>query len=621
MSQTMNVNMTPAPYQQSGVLNCSQYDVGRTILIKLLDEGGAYTIPTGATVKLMATKPSGLGFTETCTWSGNTVTVTTTATMTAEGGKFPAELQITKSGIILGSANFLMKVEKSPHPTNTTDGTADELVNEITALVERAESAAETAAEDAAEAAAAEINELMDYLPDEVEDLKSAFNENNYVFDITSGEYVDIYDNGAIKSYSSFSRTGYIPTDGFGTELHINSGGASVYNAFYDSSKNYVSKFSLVSGENKIIIPSTAAYFVISETTAYLEDTIIKNQNWTAINDKLNSVVEPAVNLLNIADVQIGKNWTGGTALNRAIIVIDCTGSTDYYFYVPPSTAFHDVSIVEKATESGNALSSASFSNNSEQIITTNANAKLLYVQFNGNSDISITDFNNYNIYMCENDKRYTAVDNVARAKAKKKYIFIGDSYCEGYNPDGNTTGWGARLKTAMGLSDAECTIKYKGGTGFYHTSDSKTFSTLLDEAGAEVDKTTVTDIVVCGGYNDNSETLTNVYNAVLSFISKVRTDYPNAKLYIGMIGASNNATVKTNLQNTVLYSYQYGALANVCNYLNNVEYALSVSNLASDGVHPNGDGQVQITIAIKQALETGSAYIPYRFFNQIKTS
>ena len=201
------------------------------------------------------------------------------------------------------------------------------------------------------------------------------------------------------------------------------------------------------------------------------------------------------------------------------------------------------------------------------------------------------------------------------------KYILIGDSYCQGYSPDGNTTGWGERLKTLMNLNDNNCVIKCLGGTGFYRAYDGKTFSTLLDEAGAEyTDKKEVTHVVICGGYNDQFETTSNVYNAILSMHNKIRTEYPNAKLYIGMIGASNDSTAKSRLQN-VLYSYQYGSAGDIVAYLSNVEYALAEANLASDGAHPNDAGQHQISIAIKQALDMGSAYIPHRFYNQIKTS
>ena len=130
MSQTTNLNMIP----QRNVRNLyfSQNDVGRVATVNLVDGGTPYSIPIGATVKIQATKPSGLGFSETCTFSGSTVTVTSTATMTDEAGIFPCEIQVTNSGVVLGSANFNFFVERNPHPNGTTDGTAETILNDIT---------------------------------------------------------------------------------------------------------------------------------------------------------------------------------------------------------------------------------------------------------------------------------------------------------------------------------------------------------------------------------------------------------------------------------------------------------------------------------------------------------
>ena len=131
MSQSTNINLIPQ-YTYLGNLYFSQNDVGREATINLMDGSVAYTIPTGATVKLQATKPSGLGFSVTCTYSGNVVTVVSTATMTDEAGRFPCELQVTNNGVILGSANFMFNVERNPHPNGTTDGTAESILNDIT---------------------------------------------------------------------------------------------------------------------------------------------------------------------------------------------------------------------------------------------------------------------------------------------------------------------------------------------------------------------------------------------------------------------------------------------------------------------------------------------------------
>ena len=104
-------------------VNISQDDTGRTLAFSLYDGLSPFTPPTGSTVTIVGRKPSKLGFSETCTVSGNVATVATTLAMTQEAGKFPAELRIEAGGQSIGTANFTMYVEPSPHPDGTTDGT------------------------------------------------------------------------------------------------------------------------------------------------------------------------------------------------------------------------------------------------------------------------------------------------------------------------------------------------------------------------------------------------------------------------------------------------------------------------------------------------------------------
>ena len=303
---------------------------------------------------------------------------------------------------------------------------------------------------------------------------------------------------------------------------------------------------------------------------------------------------------LDVFDNGTIKPYTGFSRTNY----IDITALEKLYILSPASTQYNGFFASDNSFISGFTISTG------ENVVTIPTNAK--YVMISANSAII------ENIIL-----RNSMYSSLIRDKIllKRKYILIGDSYGEGYNPDGNVTGWCDRVVTQLHLNAGDYVIKYQGGSGFYHRGDNKNFETLLDEAGALIDKTKVTDIIVCGGWNDNSEIISNVYSAILSFITKVRNEYPNATMHVGMIGASNDATVKTRLQNTVLYCYQYGALADVCRYINNIEYAISYNNLASDGIHINADAEAQVTAAIMQYLKTGSSYIPYRFFNQIKTS
>lgn len=137
----MNLNIIP-----NGAIkrvHVSQNDVGRTLTFELFNNSTQYTVPVGATVKIQGTKPSGFGFSETCTVSGNIVTVDTTETMTDEHGYIDTELQITYSGNTIGTSNFVLAVERNPHPDTTTDGSMETIIPELTLLVNEVKGYAE----------------------------------------------------------------------------------------------------------------------------------------------------------------------------------------------------------------------------------------------------------------------------------------------------------------------------------------------------------------------------------------------------------------------------------------------------------------------------------------------
>ena len=147
MAEQILLNMVPGGIP--GSFHVSQGDAGRTLTALLMENEQAFIVPAGSTVKIVGTKPSGLGFQIAGTFNGNIVSFVTETTMTNESGTVPAEIRITDgSGTRIGSVNVMLEVEKDPHPDNTTDGDAPELINEITELVEAAQ-AAEAAAETA----------------------------------------------------------------------------------------------------------------------------------------------------------------------------------------------------------------------------------------------------------------------------------------------------------------------------------------------------------------------------------------------------------------------------------------------------------------------------------------
>ena len=141
MAQTINVNTTPGQFMPT--LYYSQGDIGREFEIVLASSDG-WSIPAGATVTMVATKPSGFGFSVAGTLTDNVASFTTTETMTNEHGRYPAEIRITSGTDVIGTANFYLSGEKDPHPEGTTDGDAESAIPILTVLVERIEAAAES---------------------------------------------------------------------------------------------------------------------------------------------------------------------------------------------------------------------------------------------------------------------------------------------------------------------------------------------------------------------------------------------------------------------------------------------------------------------------------------------
>lgn len=140
-TQTEKVNIEPKSYLP--VFRVSQNDVGRTLKAHLISDEGTITIPQGATVTMAGIKPSGLGYTVTGTIVGSDVSFETDATMTDEAGQIQSEIRIVVGETLIGTTNVILNVEPNPHPSDTTDGQREPLVNEITALLNQITAQAE----------------------------------------------------------------------------------------------------------------------------------------------------------------------------------------------------------------------------------------------------------------------------------------------------------------------------------------------------------------------------------------------------------------------------------------------------------------------------------------------
>lgn len=183
------------------------------------------------------------------------------------------------------------------------------------------------------------------------------------------------------------------------------------------------------------------------------------------------------------------------------------------------------------------------------------------------------------------------------------KTICIGDSYGEGFNPDGNVTGWPTLLKGYLGLTDDNFFSNSLGGSGFVNNT---TFATLLNQTSNHFKNEEVTNIIVCGGFNDMNVTDHDIINAIYNFKKTANILYPNAQIFVGFIGNSTTLSTRGSLI-TPRAAYCSACEYNSITYLSGVENAFhSTAMFASDGVHPNTWGEETIAKTISNALLNG---------------
>ena len=210
-------------------------------------------------------------------------------------------------------------------------------------------------------------------------------------------------------------------------------------------------------------------------------------------------------------------------------------------------------------------------------------------------------------------DARVDSLTNIV-----KKCIIIGDSYADGYSPDGSNTSWSTQLKNALSNKYNEIITTSLGGVGFImNISLQKSFKTLLEEVDID-DKENVTDIIVCGGWNDTGYTVDVLDEAINTFMTYAKATYPNALITVGMIGADMNNNVKIlSLIDIVLKCYSNVGKYGNARFIENSETILhSRQQLSSDRYHPNQQGQNDLFSKILNFLKGGGVnnnwgYVP----------
>ena len=222
----------------------------------------------------------------------------------------------------------------------------------------------------------------------------------------------------------------------------------------------------------------------------------------------------------------------------------------------------------------------------------------------------------NSNTYLCKDTKGRQNLDDYKKVVDKKfedmknRYVIIGDSYLEGYNPDGNVESFGIKLQKMLNVSDEDWIMAYYGGTGFVNNVNGKNYKSLTVEAHGRTTKPeTITHVIYAGGYNDSSYTSENIQTAITDCYYKMHELFPNAVMYLANIGSTfSNNEVLWHLHDNVLHGFNCsgGADKQICSlgYIGNALHERGM--LASDGFHPTDWGQWVIALALSYKLRGG---------------
>lgn len=112
ITQTYNIDLVPNG--KPLIVNVSQYDkLSRTLEFNVYSSGVLFKIPSGIAAVIQGTKPDGTGFSYNMTVSGSKVSMDIEQQMTVFDGDVHCEILLTKNAEQLGSANFILRVEKA----------------------------------------------------------------------------------------------------------------------------------------------------------------------------------------------------------------------------------------------------------------------------------------------------------------------------------------------------------------------------------------------------------------------------------------------------------------------------------------------------------------------------
>lgn len=208
-----------------------------------------------------------------------------------------------------------------------------------------------------------------------------------------------------------------------------------------------------------------------------------------------------------------------------------------------------------------------------------------------------------------------------ARAEAAEKDIsnfasgnilIIGDSYSEGYSPDGNLNSFANQAKAQIEANtQRKVYLITKGAHSFVEGAWVDDLAEWANSQTNEV-KDSITHAYVCGGANDRHSDDSSIGSAIKTFFTTARTILKNANYTVMFIGAGcyGLATKHTGVNNyafnNVVNSYAYNAFIYGYRFVNGSGIIKFNKYFSSDYFHPNQAGQNWLAASLINVIYGG---------------
>lgn len=184
------------------------------------------------------------------------------------------------------------------------------------------------------------------------------------------------------------------------------------------------------------------------------------------------------------------------------------------------------------------------------------------------------------------------------------RLIIFGDSFTQGYTPDGNVTSWGNKLVSMLGDRVSQSNVYGEGGCGFSHSSAStgRTFLQAWNNHKSQISwRSQATTVIIMGGWNDGDQSYSNVINGFETFMNQVRSDCPDATIiYMFNPGLT---VVDSNIVRACYRACDSGEIDNMIKIDSWWWMLLEKSVFSTDHVHPTADGHSMIAQCAFNAL------------------